>query len=132
MSSHEDITVWYTLSSIFSGFLGFAMCVTFFVGAFIVRRTRPDAFGLLVASAAIQMGNLFLGHGLSFAVSAFAKGSSSHAGMDTVATIARLTFFSHAFTSVVFVIGNILLFAGILRLAKPPVVGNAFAEGRYA
>ncbi len=133
MSSHEDIAIWYTLSAIASGFLGFAMCVTYFVGAFIVRKTRPDAFGLLITSSSIQLANLFLSHGLSTAIPALLKGSAgSSGGMEMMEQMARLTFFSHIFTSIIWVIGNIILFAAILRLAKPPVYGNAFAEGRYA
>ena len=130
MSSHSDIAIWYTLSSISSGFLGFAMCVTFFVGAFMVRRTRPDAFGLLITSSSIQLGNLFLSHGLNIAIPALVKGGGA-TGAAAPEEIARALFFSHVFTSIIFVIGNLILFAAILRLAKPPVMGNAFAEGRY-
>ena len=127
-SSHADIAIWYTLSSITSGFLGFAMCVTFFVGAFIVRRTRPDVFGLLITSSSIQLGNLFLSHGLTIAIPIMITGHSGSGGAEEVA---RAMFFAHMFTSIIFVIGNVLLFAAILKLAKGPEVGNAFAEGRY-
>lgn len=127
MTSHSDITIWYTLSAISSGFLGFAMCVAFMVGAFMVRRTRPDAFGLLITSSSVQLGNLFLSHGLSIAIPMMVD--HGHGG--GLPEIARAQFFSHVFTSIIFVIGNVLLLAGILRLAKPPMTGNAFAEGRY-
>lgn len=103
------------------------MSVAFLIGAFVVRKTRPDAFGLLVTSTAIHLGNLFLSNGIYMGLPAIVHSGGHGAPED----LARAMFFAHVFTTVVALTANGLLLAGILRLAKVPETGNAFAEGRY-
>jgi hypothetical protein len=117
----------YGVSSAVTGLLGLAMSVAFMVGAFIVRRTRPDAFGPLVASSGIHMGNLIFGWTANMVLPAVMLKSGS-GGMDGYAVTMVLV---HGMTTTIGLVANALLLVGILRLAKGPQVGNPFAEGRY-
>lgn len=127
MSSTSAVSFWYSMSAILSGFLSFGMSVAFLIGAFVVRKTRPDAFGLLIASTSIHLGNLFLSNGLYIGLPAMVH-SGGHAAPED---LARAMFFAHVLTTLVSLTANGLLLAGILRLAKGPQMGNPFAEGRY-
>jgi hypothetical protein len=117
----------YGVSSAVTGLLGLAMSVAFMVGAFIVRRTRPDAFGPLVASSGIHMGNLIFGWTANMVLPAVMLKSGA-GGMDGYAVTMVLV---HGMTTTIGLVANALLLMGILRLAKGPQVGNPFAEGRY-
>lgn len=126
VSSLEAASLWYTLSAITSGFLGVGTTIAFFVVAFVVRRTRPDAFGLLVTAASLDFANMLLGHGLSFAVPVLTMKNGG-----TPEDMAQALFFTHLLTGGVSLTAHILLLVGVVRLAKPPATGNPFAEGRY-
>jgi len=116
----------YGVSSAVTGLMGLAMSVAFLVGAFIVRRTRPDAFGILTMSSGIHMANLIFTWSANVALPAIMLHGGG--GMDGYAITMVLV---HGMSTTVGLVANGLLLAGILRLAKGPQVGNPFAEGRY-
>lgn len=118
--------VLYGLSSAVTGLMGLAMSVAFLVGAFIVRKTRPDAFGLLATSSGIHIANLIFTWAANMALPAIMMHGGG--GMDSYAITVVLV---HGMSTTIALVGNGLLLAGVLRLAKGPQVGNPFAEGRY-
>jgi hypothetical protein len=124
--SASQTGILYGISSTMTGLLSLAMSVAFLVGAFIVRRTRPDAFGILATSSGIHMANLIFAWAANMALPAIML----HGGgsMDSYAITMVLV---HGMSTAIGLVANGLLLAGILRLAKGPETGNAFAEGRY-
>ena len=118
--------VLYSISGAVTGLLGLAMSVAFVVGAFFVRQTRPDAFGVLVTSSGIHMANLIF----SWSASMFLPAIMIH-GAGSMDSYAVTMVLVHGMNSVIGLVANALLLNGILRLAKGPPMGNPFAEGRY-
>ena len=117
----------YGVSGTVTGLLSLAMSTAFLVGAFIVRRTRPDAFGPIASSSGIHMGNLIFTWTANMALPVILM-KSSGGDMGTYAVTMVLV---HGISTTISLVANGLLLAGILRLAKGPQVGNPFAEGRY-
>lgn len=117
----------YGISSTVTGLLGLAMSVAFVVGAFFVRQTRPDAFGVLVTSSGIHMANLIF----AWSANMFLPALMLHGAGGSMDSYAVTMVLVHGMSSVIGLVANALLLNGILRLAKGPPTGNPFAEGRY-
>ncbi|CAN5507002.1 hypothetical protein BH09MYX1_BH09MYX1_61750 [soil metagenome] len=130
-SSMAATQLWYTLSTVFGGVLGFGTAIAFLIGAFIVRGRRPDAFPLFLTACLIQLGTLVLSYGMNLAIPMLMKSSMGYGATPVMEEMARAMFLAHVLTALLYTTGNGILLAGILRLSKPPETGNAFAEGRY-
>lgn len=123
----EQTGALYGLTTAVLALLNLGMSVAFLVGAFVVRRTRPDAFGILATSSVIHLGNLIFTWAGGAALTAI-MWQRAGPNMDAYAVAMVLM---RGMSTVLGLVGNGLLLAGILRLAKGPQAGNPFAEGRY-
>ncbi len=106
------------------------IAIAFVVVAVMVRRTRPDAFGLLLSASLVFLGNRVVGFALQLLVPIF----TIRSGPSSLDSYAQGMFLVSVLSSLISLVGFGLLFAGVLRLARPPGDASsrtAFAEGRY-
>ena len=125
----ESATIWFTASSALWFVYSLGTSIAFFVIAFTVRRTRPDAFGFFLGASLVDLGNLVVGH-IARAILPLMMRSSG--GMDSYAVA---SFIESAFSAAVGSVGVVLLLMGIVKLARPQgydPAAQAFAEGRYS
>lgn len=110
-----------------NGVIALGVAIGFLIVAFIVKGTRPDAFGLSIGSSAIGIFNAFFGFVWMMMMPALIRGSRS--GQD----IASLSSVIGLFRGVLMVASGVLMMMAIAKLAKPPVQEGStpFAQGRY-
>jgi len=110
------------------GVLGIALAVGFLIVAFIVKGTRPDVFGLMIASSVTGVFNAFFGMMWMMFMPGLAR-SGGHSAMD----MASMAAIVGLFRTLLNVTSGVLLMIAIAKLAKPPVQeqSSAFAQGRY-
>ncbi len=110
------------------GVISIAIAVGFLIVAFIVKSTRPDAFGLLIASSATGVFNAFFGTVWMIVMPGMAR-AGGHSAMEVgnMATAVGL------FRMLLSITSGVLLMIAIAKLAKPPVQeqSSPFAQGRY-
>ena len=110
-------TLWFTASSILSFCVSLGIDIGFLVVAFIVRRERPDAGGLLLASAILHLANLVVGWGLTTALPFLLDRGGAGRGMGGYA---QMSFVVHLFTSGIGGVAAILMMMAIVRVAREP------------
>lgn len=114
-----------------SGFwslVSLGLAIAFFVVAFMVKRTRPDAFGVLVSGAVVGLLNATLGSALVWMLPVMMARTAGSAESYMAANMISMSF-----RMLLSVASTVLTLIGIARLARPPFhePGAAFAEGRY-
>lgn len=104
-----------------------AIGVGFVVLAFVVKKTRPDAFVPLIAAALVRLGATFVGSVLSRAFLMMAERSGGLSGIQAV------SFATTTLDALLGLLSAGLLGLGILRLAQPreQPAASPFARGRY-